>query len=181
VHRAEANDVTDASASEHPPSGTQPEHGDMPAHRGTDPSDRLIKTGTALAAISTIGWGLLSALGLLSGCGTWFSCGPGDFLQAIAPAGLGVFVIWAGRRALRGTRSGLIGVALCGGAAGVYALFIAVSWVQSGNLDYYFWTGSLLQPEDLLFSLVVGLVGILLIVGAAGRHLESRRMKGPHI
>jgi hypothetical protein len=80
----------------------------------------------------------------------------------IIPIIPGVLAIWAGRGALRGTRSGLIGVALCGVAMIVVAL---LGGLGAGALGV-----------RILWALGAGLVGVMLLAGVRGRLSERRPM-----
>ncbi len=144
--------MSGAGESEHPASGARHERGREPAHPGIDTSGRLIKAGVALFAIGFIGYGLwllwLIALACVGACGPFY-------LIPIVPIIPGLFAIWAGRGALRGTRSGLIGVALCGGVTVAVAL---LGGIGPGALGV-----------RAVWAIACGLIGFMLLAGVAGR------------
>jgi hypothetical protein len=160
--------MTDAGVSEDPASGAPGGHGEEPAHAGIDTGGWLIKAGVAAVAIFFIGYGLLLLVIIAPLCLSG-QCGP-LFFAPIIPIVLGLLAIWAGRGALRGNLGGLIVVGLSGAAMVAYALLVGVQivpWaVQYARLD-----------AAMLWALVSGLVGVMLLAGVGGRLRERRRMK----
>jgi predicted phage tail protein len=160
--------MTDAGESEHPTSGAPRGHGGEPAHAGLDTAGWLIKAGVAVIAIFFIGYGLYLGLVIAAACAGGI-CPDEFYFIPIIPIIPGLLVIWVGRGALRGNLAGLIVVALTGAAMVAVALLPgvqAILWaVQYARLD-----------AAMLPAFIIGLVGVMLLAGVAGRLSERRRM-----
>jgi hypothetical protein len=161
--------MTDAGASERPTTDG-PEPGGKPTHAGVDTSGRLIKAGIGVFAVCAIGGMIPTVIYGLLFCRS-IGCGLREYLPPLVPIALGLAAIWAGRGALRGTRSGLIGVALCGSAILAVAILLVLGFLYNAILY-----GHRLFPELLVSAAVVGGLGLTLLAGVRGRLQERRRM-----
>jgi MFS family permease len=161
--------MANAGASEHPATDG-PELGEKPAHAGIDTSGRLIKAGIGVFAFCAIGGMIPTAIYGLLFCRS-IGCGLREYLPPLVPIALGLAAIWAGRGALRGTRSGLIGVALYGSAILACAILLILGFLYNAILYSH-----RLFPELLISAAVVGGLGLTLLAGVRGRVEERRRM-----
>jgi hypothetical protein len=159
--------VADAGESEHPASGAAGGHGGESAHAGIDTAGWLIKAGVGVIAVFCIGYGIWIGMIIAAACAGDICPDEFSFIPII-PIIPGLLAIWAGRRALRGTRLGLILVGLCGAAMVAVAVLSGVAVVRPmGNGEV---------PAAMLPALAVGLVGVMLLAGVRGRLRERRRM-----
>ena len=159
--------MADAGESEHPASGAAGGHGGESAHAGIDTAGWLIKAGVGLIAIFCIGYGIWIGMIIAAACAGDI-CPDEFYFIPIIPIIPGLLAIWAGRRALRGTRLGLILVGLCGAAMVAVAVLSGLGVVRplaSGEV-----------PAARLPALAVGLVGVMLLAGVRGRLRERRRV-----
>jgi hypothetical protein len=130
----------------------------------------MIKAGIGVFAFCAIGGMIPAAIyGLLFCRG--IGCGLREYLPPLIPIALGLAAIWAGRGALRGARSGLIGVALVGSAILSVAILLVLGFLYNAFLY-----GHRLFPDLLVSAAVVGGLGLALLAGVRGRLRERRQL-----